>query len=73
MGIGLPTAVASRFDPHQARIHAVLHIAFQDSVFDQDRILGRRSLIIDGQRPTPILQRSVIDDRDTWGGDAFAQ
>ena len=47
MGIGFTAAVAGRRDAHQTRIEFILHVAFQDAVFDQHIVLTRRAFIID--------------------------
>ena len=68
----LPPAVACRYHAHQAGIEPVLHEAHQNTVLDQRGAVGRRSLIIDADRATPVGDRTIIDDGDTLGGNALA-
>ena len=71
MGIALPAAIAGRLHTHQARIQAVLHVSFEDTVFDKDRFRGRRALVIDGERSAPRGDGPVIDDGHAGRGHAF--
>ncbi len=65
MGIGLTPPVAGGFHTRKARIQPVLHEALQDAIFDQDRALGRGAFIINRKRPAAIMDRAVINNRDT--------
>src|SRR5215212_8490490 len=51
--IALATAVAGRFHVHQPGVLAILHVADEDTVLDQDSAVGRRALIVDRQGTTP--------------------
>ena len=72
MGETFPPAVAGRSHTHQSGIQAILHVALQDTVLDQHSVRRRRTFVVNGQRPTAIVQGAVIDDRYTRRGDALA-
>ena len=72
MGKALPPSVASCWNPHQPRVHPVLHIAFEDAVFDQDVFLRRRAFVINRERPAPVIQCAVVNHGHTGRGDAFS-
>jgi len=50
----------------------VLHVADQNAVLDQHRAVGRRALVIDGERAAPLAHRAVVDHGDALGGDLLA-
>ena len=68
----LTTPVAGRLDTHEPCVLAVLHIAAKDPVLDQHIAARLGSLIVDRDRPTTVLHRAVIDNRDALGRDLFA-
>jgi fructose-specific component phosphotransferase system IIB-like protein len=73
----LAAAVAGGLDSHQARVEAVLHIAFEDAVLDQHRLAGRRAFVVDRKRSAAAatdraLHRAVVDDGDARRRDALA-
>src|SRR3984893_162399 len=67
----LSSAVPGWGGAEEARIHAVLHIAFENPVLDEDSIIRRRTLIVYGQRATPVGHCPVVDDRHTLARDAL--
>ena len=69
MGIGFTAAVAGRRDAHQTRIEFILHVAFQDAVFDQHIVLTRRAFIIDSHRATTVDDGAVVHDGAQLRGD----
>ena len=54
MGVALAPAVAGRLHAHQAGVLAVLHQADQAAVLDQHVALGRRALVVDGERAAAV-------------------
>ena len=73
----LTPPVAGWFDPHQARVEPVLHIAFQDAILDQHGFARGRAFVINRQRTTAAaadraVHRAVVDHRHAGRGDAFA-
>jgi hypothetical protein len=52
--------IAGRRDAHQPRVEAILHIALQDAVFDQDRLAGRGAFVVDAERAAAGV--TVVDD-----------
>src|SRR5215203_5519641 len=70
---GLPSPVSRRRRTHETRIEPVLHVAHEYSILDQNRAVRRRALVIEAQRPAPLLDRSVIDDRDAGRRDPLAE
>ncbi len=72
MGEAFAPAIAGRRDAHQPRIEPVLNIALEDAILDQDILLGRRTLVVDRQRTTPVGDRSVIDHGHARRRNAFA-
>ena len=72
MRITLAPTVARGFDTHQTRIHAVLDIALQNAVFDQNISLAHMALIIDVERATPLRQSAIVQDRDALGRHSLA-
>ena len=72
VGIGLAAAVAGRLHAHQPGVLAVLHVADEDAVLDQRRRVGRRALVVDGERAAAERDGAVIDDGHAGRGDALA-
>ncbi len=72
MGIALAAAVAGRLHVHQPRVLPVLHVADEDTILDQHGAVGRRTLVVDGERATPRGHGAVIDHRDALGRDLLA-
>ena len=70
--IALAAAVAGRLHAHQPRVLAVLHVADQDAVLDQHRAVGRRALVVDGERTAPRRHGAVVDHGDALGRDLLA-
>ena len=68
MPVGLAAAVAGRLHAHQPGVLPVLHVADQLAVLDQHRAVGRRALVVDGERAAPLGDRAVIDHGDALGG-----
>src|SRR5581483_12009262 len=68
----LAPAVAGRLHAHQARVLAVLHVADQDAVLDQNGAAGRRAFVVDRERAAPVSHRAVVDDGHASGGDLLA-
>ena len=60
--VGFAPAVAGGRHAHQAGVLPVLHVADQLSVLDQDGSVGRRALVVDGQRAATFGNGAVIDD-----------
>ena len=70
--IGFAPAVAGRRHAHQPRVLAVLHVADELAVLDQHVAVGRRALVVDGERAAPLGDGAVIDHGDALGGDLLA-
>ncbi len=66
MGIAFAPAVAGRFDAHQARIHGVLHIAFENTVLDQHIALAGVALVVHIERAPAVRQGAVIQHGDPF-------
>ena len=67
MRVGFTAAVAGWRNPHQARVELILHIAFQDAVFNQHVVLPRHAFIVDRQRTAAALQGAVIHHSAQFG------
>ncbi len=72
MGVGFAAAIAGRRDAHQPGVEAILHIALEDAVLDQDIFLGRRAFVVDRQRAAAIEDAAIVDHGDARRGDALA-
>ena len=70
--IAFAPPIAGRVHAHQAGILPVLHIAFQNTVFDKHGFGGRRAFIINGQRAAAVGYCAVINHRDAGRSDALA-
>jgi len=70
--IALAAAVARGLHSHEPRVEAILQIAAQDAVLDQHRTPGRRSLVVDVERATPLGDRAVVDHGDAGSRDSLA-
>ena len=72
MGITLAASIARWGHAHQAGVLAVLHIAHQDAILDQD-IAGRgRALVVDGDAAAPVGKGAIIQNGHTGGRDTLA-
>ena len=58
----LSAAVAGRRHAHETRIELVLHVTFQDALFDEDVVLSWRAFVVYGKRATAVLDRAIVDD-----------
>ena len=67
VGKGLAAAVARRLHAHQPGVLPVLHVADEPAVLDQHGAVGRRALVVDGQRAAALGDRAVVDDGDALG------
>jgi len=67
VGVRLASSVASRGDTHQSGVLPVLHVANEDSIFDQCGAVCRRAFIVNGQRAAPLGDCAVIDNGHTFG------
>ena len=54
------------FTPIRPGVLAVLHQADQRAVLDQHGALGRRALVVDGERAAAVGMRAVVDHGDAW-------
>src|SRR5215470_14782031 len=70
--IVLAATVAGRRLAHQRRVHAVLHVALEHAVLDENRALRGRALVVDVERAATAGQVALVDDRAQRGGDLFA-
>ena len=48
----------------QAGVHAVLNVAGENTVLDEDGALGGRALVVNGQRAAAVREGPVVDDGD---------
>src|SRR5690606_18975590 len=71
VGVAFAPARTSRRDAGEARVQAILQIAFENAVFDQHRALSRRAFIVDGERAAPVFERAVIHNCYTGRRDAL--
>ena len=71
-GVAFAPAIAGGLHPHQAGVQAVLHIAFQDAVFNQHIGLGGVAFVVDVERAAPVGQGAIVQDGHALGGDALA-
>ena len=67
MGIALAPAIAGGRHTHQACVHTVLDVTFEDAVFDQHVALAGVAFIIDIERAAPVGQGAVVQHGDTFG------
>jgi hypothetical protein len=58
--------------PGQPRVELVLHVAAEDTVFDQDRVLGHGPFVVHVQGAAPTRQGAVVHDRHARRGDPLA-
>ena len=63
MCVGLAAPVTGGTHAHQTGIHPVLHVAFQNTVFDKHRVLSSDAFIINIQRTATATEGAVINDR----------
>ena len=71
MGIAFPATISGGRNTHQAGVEAILHIAFQDAIFDQDIFLCRRAFVIDAQRSAALVNRTIINNRHAGRGNTL--
>ena len=62
MRIGFAAAVACGFYPHQTRVLTVLHVAHQNTVFDQHVLSGRRAFVINGDRSAAVRNGAIVQN-----------
>ena len=72
MGIALAPAIAGGRHTHQACVHTILDVTFEDAVFDQHVALAGVAFIIDIERAAPVGQGAVVQYRDAFGRHALA-
>ena len=72
MGERFAARIARHGHLHQARIHRVLDVTFQDAILDQGRALRRIALVVDIQGAAPASQGAVVDHGDALGRHALA-
>ena len=60
MGVTFTSSVARGFDTHQARVHRVLYVAFQNTIFDQHIALAGIAFVVDIERASAIRQSAVV-------------
>ena len=72
MGIALTAAIASGFQTHQACVHGIVQVAFQNAILNQNRALAGVAFIVHVKRTTPISQCAVVQHRHTLGGHPLA-
>ncbi len=70
--VGFAPSVAGGRHAHQPGVLAVLHVADQLAVIDQHVAVGRRALVVDGQRTAPFADGAVIDHGDALGSHLLA-
>ena len=71
MGKGFAATITSRGGFHQSRIQCVLHIATQNTVFDEDIALSRVTFVINIERTASVFNSAVINHGDTFRGNAL--
>ncbi len=71
--VRLAPPVTGRGHAHEARVEAVLHVALEDAVLDEDGARCRCAFVVDGERAAAVGKRAVIDDGDAGRGDALAE
>ncbi len=64
-GVALAAAVAREGGLHQAAVQAILEVAAQDPVLDEDRPTRGAPLVVHGQAAPSAEERAVIDHGDT--------
>ena len=72
MSVAFTASIAGRLDAHQARIHGILNVAFEDAVFDQHVLLAGVAFVIHVERAAPVFDRAVVQHSDAFGGHALA-
>ncbi|MNN55377.1 hypothetical protein D3C81_1702500 [compost metagenome] len=72
MCVGFATTVPGWRNAHQTRVEFVLHVAFQDAVFDQHVVLPRRAFIIDRDRTATIGHGAIIHNGTQFRGHQLA-
>ena len=72
MCIGFAPPIAGGVNAHQPRILPVLHITFQDAIFDQYIPAAWRAFIINSNRAATIGNRAIINDGNAFGGNLLA-
>lgn len=68
----LPSAVAGRGHPEVASAHAVLHVAPENSVLDEDVRFRLVAFVVDVDGAAALDDGRVVDDRAELGGDRLA-
>ena len=71
MRIRLAPRAARDGSLHQACIQRILHIAFEDAVFNQHIALRNIAFVIDVQRAAPVGDGTIVNDGDTLRCDTF--
>src|SRR5205814_6186718 len=56
----------------ELRTEAILKVALQHTLLDQDRFMCRVGFIVDVERSTPVRNRSIIDNGAKLGCDLLA-
>src|SRR4051812_18012256 len=72
MRVTFTPAVAGGLYAHETRIHAVLQIADENAVLDENVALRGRTLVIDRDGAAPVGDRAVINDGHAFRGDLLA-
>ena len=72
MGKAFAPSVAGGGDAHQAGVLAVLHIAHQHPILDQDILARRGAFVVDGDRSATVGNGAVIQHGHAFGGDLFS-
>ena len=73
MRITLAPAIAGRRHSHQTSVLAILHVTHEDAVLDQHGAIGRRALIVEGERAAPSGNRAIVNYGHPLGGNLLAQ
>ena len=72
MRIGFAAAIACRINAHQPGILPILHIAFQNAIFDQYIAAACCAFIINGNRAPPVGHGAIVNNGHTFGGNLLA-
>src|SRR6185312_9079962 len=60
MRVALAAAITGRLHSHEPGVLPVLHVADEDAVLDQHGAVGRRALVVDGERAAAVLHGAVV-------------
>ena len=69
MRVGLTATIAGGLRAHQARVEAILHVAHEHPVLDEDVAAGGDALVVHIERAAAVGDGAVVDHRDQLGSD----